>query len=74
MKTTLSILAVGIFLSDHAHAGQTNALSVSTDPLVATHDLNGNGKIDVNERQAYVRDLSRRGARKRKPSPPSGPC
>lgn len=30
------------------------------DPLVVKHDINGNGKIDVNERKAFVRERALR--------------
>lgn len=59
MKLIEMILLTGGFLSQNAFADQTNALLKEPDPLIAKFDLNGNGKIDVNERKPYVQELSR---------------
>src|SRR3990172_7520794 len=63
MKTILiAFAAVGLLCTrSKASAGTvaTNAPPVGAGPLVARHDLNGNGKIDVDERQGYMRDMAR---------------
>jgi len=59
MKTIRTILLTCGSLIQVGLAGQTNVLAKDPDPLIAKFDLNGNGKIDVNERKPYVQELSR---------------
>lgn len=57
MKLVAILITTGLIST--VHADLTNTLSKQIDPLVAKHDLNGNGKIDVNERKPYLHELSR---------------
>lgn len=56
--TTLLIVFSAFGLQICTIASITNVQPSESHALVAKHDLNGNGKIDVNERKAYLQELS----------------
>jgi EF hand len=60
MKLILIFLFASNLVGQDVVANSTNAAQMKqTDLLVAKYDLNGNGKIDVNERKPYVQELAR---------------
>jgi Ca2+-binding EF-hand superfamily protein len=59
MNTMLMTLA-GSLIVANCCSGTTNASPRQVDPLVVKYDANNNGKIDINERKGYVRELASR--------------
>lgn len=59
MKTIRLMLIAIALLPVGTEAAATNRSPREIDPLVARFDLNENGKIDVEERRDYVREVAR---------------